>query len=355
MGVSDGLPALLAGNAVVHKPDSQTVLTALFGAKLLREAGLPDDVWQPVSGAGPVVGGALIEHVDHICFTGSTRTGRLVGEQAGRRLIGASLELGGKNPMLVLRDADVERAAEGAVRACFSSSGQLCVSIERMFVAEEIYDRFVERFVGRVKAMRMAADFSFDTDMGSLISPAQLATVTRHVDDAVRGGATVLAGGHARPDVGPLFHEPTVLSDVTPDMTCFADETFGPVVSLYRFTDEADAVAGANQGSYGLNASIYSRDVRRARGIAARISCGSVNINEGYSASFGSIDSPMGGMRNSGTGRRQGAEGIHRYTEPQTVAVQRGLPVAAPRGMGDETYVSVMTATMRLLKRLGRP
>jgi acyl-CoA reductase-like NAD-dependent aldehyde dehydrogenase len=191
--------------------------------------------------------------------------------------------------------------------------------------------------------------------MGSLISPAQLATVTTHVDDAVRGGATVLAGGRPRPDVGPLFYEPTVLCDVTPGMTCFAEETFGPVVSLYRFTDEADAVARANQGSYGLNASIYSRDVSRARRIAARISCGSININEGYSASFGSIDSPMGGMRNSGTGRRQGREGIHRYTESQTVAVQRGLPVAAPRGVGDATYASLMTATMRLLKRLGRP
>jgi succinate-semialdehyde dehydrogenase/glutarate-semialdehyde dehydrogenase len=354
MGVSDGLPALLAGNAVVHKPDSQTVLTALLGVEMLREAGVPSQVWHPVAGDGPVVGGALIDEVDYVCFTGSTRTGRIVGEQAGRRLIGASLELGGKNPMLVLRDADVERAAEGAVRACFSSSGQLCVSIERMFVADEVYDRFVERFVQRVETMRLAADFSFETDMGSMISPAQLDTVTAHVADAVERGATVLAGGRARPDVGPLFHEPTVLGDVTPGMACFGDETFGPVVSLYRFADEADAVARANQGTYGLNASIYSRDVRRARRLAAQVKCGTVNINEGFAASFGSLDSPMGGMRESGTGRRQGPEGVRRYTEPQTVAVQRGVPLAAPSFMSEATYANVTTATLRWMKRLRR-
>jgi len=355
MGVSDGLPALLAGNAVVHKPDSQTVLTALFGVQLLREAGLPEGVWQPVAGDGPVVGAALIDNVDYVCFTGSTRTGRIVAEQAGRRLIGASLELGGKNPMLVLRDADVERAAEGAVRACFSSSGQLCVSIERMYVADEVYDRFVDRFAERVEAMRLAADFSFETDMGSLISPAQLDTVTRHVADAVDNGAIVLTGGRPRPDIGPLFHEPTVLADVMPEMACFGEETFGPVVSLYRFGDEADAIARANQGSYGLNASIFSRDVRRARRIAARLRCGTVNINEGYAASFGSIDGPMGGMRDSGSGRRQGVEGIRRYTEAQTVAVQRGLPVAASLGMSEQAYERLMVAAMRAMKRLGRP
>jgi succinate-semialdehyde dehydrogenase/glutarate-semialdehyde dehydrogenase len=331
------------------------VLTALFGARLLREAGVPDDVWQPVAGTGPVVGGALIDNVDYICFTGSTRTGRLVGEQAGRRLIGASLELGGKNPMLVLRDADVERAAEGAVRACFSSSGQLCVSIERMFVADEVYDRFVGRFVARVKAMRIAADFSFDTDMGSLISPAQLATVTTHVDDAVRGGATVLAGGRSRPDVGPLFYEPTVLCDVTPGMTCFAEETFGPVVSLYRFTDEADAWPVPTRAATAQRQHLLAR---REPGTPASRP-GSRAARQHQRGLLGVVRQhrqPDGRHAELRDRPPSGPEGIHRYTEPQTGrGAARPADRRTARGWATQTYANVMTATMRLLKRLGRP
>jgi succinate-semialdehyde dehydrogenase / glutarate-semialdehyde dehydrogenase len=355
MALSDGLPALLAGNAIVHKPDSQTVLSALLGVELLEEAGMPADAWQIVSGPGPTIGPALIGDSDFVCFTGSTRTGRTIAARAAERLIGCSLELGGKNPMLVLRDAGVRHAAEGAVRACFSSAGQLCVSMERLYVADEIYDRFVEAFVKRVESMRLAADFSYETDMGSLISPDQLDTVTTHVNDAVAKGAKVLTGGKARPDVGPLFYEPTVLAGVDPRMTCFDNETFGPVVSVYRFTSEADAIERANQGSYGLNASIYSRDVDRARALARRIRCGTVNINEAYGAAFGSIDSPMGGMRESGLGRRQGPEGIHRYTEPQSVAEQRLVRFAPMLGMSDETYVRLQSAALRLMKKARRP
>ena len=355
MALSDGLPAVLAGNAVVHKPDSQTPLTALLGVELLEEAGIPADVWQTVYGAGSVVGGAIIDRADYVCFTGSTATGRRVAQQAAQRLIGCSLELGGKNPMLVLRDADLDRAAEGAVRGCFSSAGQLCVSMERLYVADAVYDRFVQKFLKRVQAMRLSTAMDFTGDMGSLISQAQLETVTAHVDDARAKGARVLTGGRPRPDVGPLFYDPTVLEGVAPGMTCFGDETFGPVVSLYRFADEADAVARANEGSYGLNASIYTRDGRRGRAIAAELMCGTVNVNEPFGASFGSVDSPMGGMRDSGLGRRQGADGVHRYTEPQTVATQRVLPIAPTAGIGDKTFARMLTGTLRLLKRTGRP
>jgi succinate-semialdehyde dehydrogenase / glutarate-semialdehyde dehydrogenase len=354
LALSDGLPAVLAGNAVVHKPDSQTPLTALLGLELLEEAGIPADLWQVVYGAGSVVGSAIIDRADYVCFTGSTATGRRVAQQAGARLIGYSLELGGKNPMLVLRDADVDRAAEGAIRGCFSSAGQLCVSMERLYVADQVYDRFVERFLKRVKAMRLSTSLDFDGDMGSLISQEQLDTVSRHVDDARDQGARVLAGGRARADVGPLFYEPTVLEGVRPSMVCFGDETFGPVVSLYRFGDETDAVARANEGSYGLNASIYTRDGRRGRALAAQVKCGTVNVNEPFGASFASIDGPMGGMRESGLGRRQGAEGVHRYTETQTVATQRVLPIAPAMGMGDKAFATVMTAALRLLKKSGR-
>jgi acyl-CoA reductase-like NAD-dependent aldehyde dehydrogenase len=164
----------------------------------------------------------------------------------------------------------------------------------------------------------------------------------------------VLAGGKPRPDLGPYFYEPTILEGVTPEMTCFGNETFGPVISLYRFHDEADAVSRANAGEYGLNASIYSKDTKRARVLARQVKCGSVNINEAFGATFASVDSPMGGMRESGMGRRQGAEGIHRYTESQAVAVQKLLRFAPVLGMSDETFAKVMTAQTRLMTKLGR-
>jgi len=354
LAMCDGLPALLAGNAVVIKPDAQTMLSALLGAELLERAGFPADLWQVVAGTGAEVGGAIVDAADYVCFTGSTATGRLIAQGCAERLIGCSLELGGKNPLLVLRDADLERAAEGAVRASFSNSGQLCVSMERIFVADQVYDRFVDRFVARTEAMTLGSTMDWGNDMGPLISQRQLEAVTAHVQDAVDKGARVLTGGRARPDLGPHFYEPTILEGVTPDMACFGKETFGPVVSLYRFHDEADAIARANEGDYGLNASIYSRDTARARAIAQHVKCGTVNVNEAFAATFASIDAPMGGMRQSGSGRRQGAEGILRYTETQSVATQRLLRFAPQLGMSDETYAKVMTANLRLMKKLGR-
>ena len=354
MALCDGLPALLAGNAVVAKPDAQTMLTALLAAQLLEEAGFPPEVWQVVAGPGPEVGGAVVGAADYVCFTGSTATGRLIARQCADRLIGCSLELGGKNPMLVLRDADVHRAAEGAVRGVFANAGQLCVSMERLFVADQVYDRFVDAFVSRTRALTLGASHDWSVDMGSLISQAQLDTVTAHVEDAVAKGATVLCGGTARPDLGPYVFEPTVLEGVTADMECFARETFGPVVALYRFHSEDEAVARANDGTYGLNASIYTRDAARGRALARRIRCGTVNVNEPYGATFGSIGAPMGGMRESGMGRRQGAEGVLRYTEAQSVATQRLLPIAPVLGMSEETNARVMTRALRLLNKLGR-
>jgi succinate-semialdehyde dehydrogenase/glutarate-semialdehyde dehydrogenase len=190
--------------------------------------------------------------------------------------------------------------------------------------------------------------------MGSLISQQQLDTVEAHVQDAVAKGARVLTGGRARPDLGPFVYEPTILEGVSPEMTCFGEETFGPVISLYRFSDEADAIARANDGEYGLNASIWSQDGGRARAIARLIKCGTVNINEAYAATFASIEAPMGGMRESGMGRRQGAEGIHRYTEVQSVGTQRVVPVAPSFGMSDEQWAKLMTVGVKVLTKLGR-
>ena len=256
--------------------------------------------------------------------------------------------------MLVLADARIGAAVEGAVRAVFSNAGQLCISVERMYVADQVYDLFVEQFVARTSALTLGASQDWSVDLGSLISQAQLDKVTAHVEDAVAKGARVLCGGKARPDLGPYVFEPTIVEGVTAEMDLFAAETFGPVVALYRFHDEGEAVERANQGSYGLNASVWTRDGARGREIARRLVAGTVNVNEAYAAAFGSLAAPMGGMRESGLGRRQGAEGILRYTETQSVGTQRVLPVAPSFGMSEETYAKVMTTALRVLKKVGR-
>ena len=353
MAISDGLPAIAAGNAVVHKPDSQSPLIALAGVELMRRAGIPADLWQVVSGAGSVIGTAIVQRADYVCFTGSTATGRLIAQQAAERLISCSLELGGKNPMIVLPGADLDRAAAGAVQACFSSAGQLCVSIERLYVPRAQYDAFRQAFVGRVESLSIGASLDWDAEIGSLVSRAQLDTVTAHVADAVAHGATVLVGGTARPDLGPDFYEPTVLEGVTADAECFAGETFGPLVSLYPYDSVDEAVALANAGEYGLNASIWG-PTRQAQALAPRIKAGTVNVNEGFSATFGSVDAPMGGMRQSGLGRRQGAEGILRYTEPQSVGVQRLVPMSGPAGLKPQTWSRLLTTGLKLLRRTPR-
>ena len=352
LAVSDAIPALLAGNGVVLKPDAQTPFTALIAVELLFEAGLPRDLLQVVTGAGRTLGTPMIERVEYMMFTGSTQTGRTIAEQCGRRLIGFSAELGGKNPMIVCADADLDKTVEGAVRACFSNSGQLCISIERMYVEDAIYDRFVPAFAARTKAMSLSAATDYSAEMGSLVSQDQLDNISAHVDDAVAKGATVLAGGRARPDLGPLFYEPTILEGVTEGMDLMRDETFGPVVSVYRVRDVEEAITHANDTCYGLNASLWTGDAKRGREIATRISAGTVNINEGYAAAWASVDAPMGGVKDSGVGRRHGAEGILKYTEAQTVALQRGIPIGPMPGMSTERYTTVMTAALRAMKRL---
>ncbi|MFY0513406.1 succinic semialdehyde dehydrogenase [Streptomyces anulatus] len=353
MAAGDTIAALMAGNAVVQKPDTQTALTALWSMDLMYEAGLPRDVWQMVIGRGSSIGDPLMDNADYMMFTGSTASGRKIASNAGRRLIGASLELGGKNPMIVLDDADIEKAAEGAVAACFPSAGQLCVSIERLYVAESIRDEFVAAFTTRAQKLTIGAAYDYSMDVGSLTTPAQLKTVTEHVDDAVAKGATVLAGGRARPDLGPLFYEPTILTDVTPDMTLYDHETFGPVVSIYTYRDAEEAVTLANATSYGLNASVWSRNGARGRAVAARVHAGTVNVNEAFAAAWGSVDAPMGGMGDSGLGRRHGADGLLKYTEPQTIAHQRIQGFTPPARISPETWAALLTGALKLLKTAG--
>ena len=348
----DVLPALVAGNAVVQKPDNQTALSALWLHELAEEAGLPAGAWRIVLGCGSMIGDAMVEESDYLCFTGSTPTGKTLAAKVAGRLTGYSLELGGKNPMIVLPDAPVAKAAAGAVTACFSSAGQLCVSVERIYVHDSMREEFTRAFVARTETLRLAGELDYGAEMGSLTTESQLAAVSEHVADARAHGATVLTGGRARPDLGPLFYEPTVLADVTPDVRLFAEETFGPVVSIYGYTDVEDAIERANDTDFGLNASVWTGDAAAGWAVACRIKAGTVNVNEGYAATFGTVALPMGGMKESGFGRRNGAEGLLKYTETQAIALQRGLRLRPPRAVPPRLWTRAMTAGLRLLRKI---
>ena len=352
LSITDALAALAAGNAVVLRPDTQSSFSALWAAEQLYAAGLPGDVLLVVTGEGAELGPPLIDAVDFVMFTGSTRTGTIVATQAAARLVGYSLELGGKNPMLVLRDADLEAAVDGAVRGAFVGAGQVCVSMERLYLPASLHDRFVARFVERTRALRLGASFDYSVDVGSLTTPRQLDTVRRHVEDAVGKGATLLAGGRPRPDLGPLFYEPTILAGVKPGMLAFDEETFGPVIAVYRYDSVDEAIAHANATRYGLNASVWSRSHRRALAVAQRIRCGTVNVNEAYAATWTATSAPIGGMKESGVGRRHGEEGILKYTEAQTIAVQRFMPLAPPPFLDESLYARLMSGLVKLLGRV---
>jgi succinate-semialdehyde dehydrogenase/glutarate-semialdehyde dehydrogenase len=352
LSISDAIPALAAGNGVVMKPDSQTPFSALWGVALLEEAGLPEGLVQVVTGSGSELGPKMIENADYMMFTGSTGVGRGIASDSGEKLIGSSMELGGKNAMIVLEDAPVRRTLAGAERALFSNAGQLCISIERLFVHEKIHDDFVAKLTERVKSLKLSTALDYSADMGTLISQDQLDTVTEHVQDATEKGAKVLAGGKPRPDIGPYFYEPTLLQRVEDGMTLFRDETFGPVVSVSKFSSEDEVVERANDSEYGLNFSVWTKDAKRGRKLATRLEAGTVNVNEGYIATWASVDAPMGGMKASGMGRRHGAEGIKKYTESQTVSVQHGWLIAPPPGVSQGLFGKAIVLGLRILRHM---
>ncbi|AXR82631.1 succinic semialdehyde dehydrogenase [Natrarchaeobaculum sulfurireducens] len=354
LALTDAIPALLAGNAVVCKPDERTPFVALALAALFEEAGLPDGLFQIVTGEGSTVGPALIDRVDYVAFTGGTETGRLVAEGAGRNLIGCSLELGGKNPMVVLDDADLETAARGAVKGAFTNAGQLCLAPERIYVDERRYDAFLDAFVGATRNLRLGLEFDYGPDVGSLIDGDHLERVREHVEGAVDDGASLLTGGRARPDVGPFCYEPTILSDVAPDSRVVCEETFGPVVSVVPVADVDEAIERANETEYGLNGSVWTTDRERGRAVAREIDCGTVCVNDPYTVGWAAVDAPMGGFGDSGMGRRHGPEGIRRFLESRTVATSRIGPFDAPPGVSPGLFARFMLGLTTVQRRLER-
>jgi aldehyde dehydrogenase (NAD+)/succinate-semialdehyde dehydrogenase/glutarate-semialdehyde dehydrogenase len=348
--LSDAMPALIAGNGIVLKSDNKSTLNVAYGVRLLREAGLPEGLLQIVCGEGPDVGPTMVANADFVMFTGSTATGRVIGAQAGQNLIDCTLELGGKNPLIVLEDADLDETVPGALFGTFLNAGQACMHIERIYVPRAREAEFTHRFVEAVQGLRLGATYDYEPQMGSLVSVGQKDRVAAHVQDAVDKGATVLTGGRERPDLGPAFYEPTVLTGVTPEMVHATQETFGPVVTIYPYDSLDEAVALANDTDYGLNASIWGKDLKRAEAVGRRIESGGVNVNDGLACSYASKATPSGGFKNSGVGARHGDYGLLKYTDVQNVAVLKKQVLTSP----DEGFEANIAKTLKGLAFMRR-
>ena len=323
----DCIPALAAGNAVVLKPSEITPLTSLLMAEMLAEVGLPEGVFAVATGGGET-GAALVDLVDYVMFTGSVATGKRVLKQAADRLTPVSLELGGKDPMIVLADADLERAANAAASYGLNNSGQVCISVERIYVEEAVHDEFVERLTGKVEALRQGPPGELGTvDVGAIIFPPQIELIEAHVSDAVKRGARVVTGGSRGSGDGGLFFEPTVLTGVDHSMLCMTEETFGPTLPVMRVADADEAVALANDGRYGLQASVWTRDTERGEAIARRVEAGVACVNDAQ-LNYGALELPMGGWKDSGLGSRHGPDGIRKYARRQSILITPGYAPA---------------------------
>jgi acyl-CoA reductase-like NAD-dependent aldehyde dehydrogenase len=322
----DCIPALMAGNAVILKPSEVTPLSSLLMAEMLRECGIPSDVFAVATGEGPT-GAALIDNVDCIMFTGSTRTGRTVMKAAADRLIPCWLELGGKDPMIVCADADLDRAANAAAFYSMSNAGQVCISVERCYVEAPVHDAFVEKVTEIVAGLRQGPPGpDGSVDVGAVIFAPQLDIVDDHVRDAVNKGARVLTGGHGHVDGGRFF-QPTVLVDVDHSMTCMTEETFGPTLPIMRVASVDEGVALANDSVYGLAASVWTRDIAKGEALARRLQAGAVSVNDTQSH-YLALGLPMGGWKSSGIGTRQGPVAVRHPLRAPSRTVDVPLPAA---------------------------
>jgi acyl-CoA reductase-like NAD-dependent aldehyde dehydrogenase len=319
---TETLAALVAGNTVVLKPSELTSLIALKLADLLWKAGVPEDVLRIVVGDGSTGSLLVNANIDKLVFTGSVATGKRIAQAAASRLLPVVLELGGKDPMLVLDDADIDVASSGAIWGAFMNAGQACLSVERCYVHRSLYRPFLEACVRKCAQLRVGNGMDPSTDMGPLINQRQLRNVEAHVEDARLHGARVLTGGVRRTDLGPNFYAPTVLADVTHEMRIMREETFGPVLPIMPFDTDDEAIHLANDSDYGLGASVWTRDRARAEALARRIQAGSVMINDAVSC-FGVSEAPHGGVKASGIGRTRGIFGLEEMVRTKYVDSDR--------------------------------
>ena len=318
----DCIPALAAGNAVVLKPSEVTPLTSLVLAEMLTESGIPDGVFQVATGRGGT-GAALVDLVDYVMFTGSVATGKKVMAKAAETLTPVSLELGGKDPMIVLADADIERATNAAVAYGLNNSGQVCISVERIYVEETVHDEFVASLTEKVKTLRQGPPGApGSVDVGAIIFGPQIELIDAHVQDAVAKGAELKTGGKVGEGPG-RFYEPTVLTGVDHSMRCMTEETFGPTLPVMKVADAEEALELANDGVYGLQASVWTRDHERGEQLARRIEAGVVGVND-TQLNYAALELPMGGWKESGVGSRHGADGIRKYTKRQSLMITPG-------------------------------
>jgi acyl-CoA reductase-like NAD-dependent aldehyde dehydrogenase len=344
LSLNPAVQALAAGNTVVLKPSEITPFVGLALADLFASAGLPENVFQVVTGDG-VTGSALVDAgCDKIAFTGSVRTGRRIAEACGRALVPCTLELGGKDPMIVCDDADIERAARGAVWGAFTNAGQVCMSTERVYVVEPIAQPFIERVVELTRELRQGPETEGEVDIGAITSPGQLEIIEQHVADARAKGAKVLTGGRRNPAFKGLFFEPTVLVDVNHDMAIMRDETFGPCLPIQVVPDEEAALELANESCYGLQASVWTRDSWKGKRLANRIAAGGVVVDDCI-VTYGITESPFGGVKESGIGRVNGELGLKSYCHVQSIVLPR------LRGKSELLWYPYTAKTLGLVKR----
>jgi acyl-CoA reductase-like NAD-dependent aldehyde dehydrogenase len=306
---TEALAALVAGNAVVLKPSEFTSLVALELGALLHASGVPQDVFQVVVGDGATGAALLHSPIDKVMFTGSVATGKRIAAAAAERLLPVVLELGGKDPMLVLDDADVDVASSAAVWGAFLNAGQTCLSVERCYAHRSLYEEFLRACIEKTKKLHLGHGHDSNTDVGPMIHERQLRIVESHVEDAIARGARVLAGGSRSPELGKNFYTPTVLAEVTPEMRIMREETFGPVLPVMAFDSDEEAVRLANDSEFGLAASVWTRDRARGERVARRIQAGTVMVNDVLSC-YGISEAPHGGVKSSGVGRAHGRFGL---------------------------------------------